>query len=93
VPSKISNFDGGDALVVTHKEFESEFRGLLNVATRHHGYVASEDDFGHFRRVFVIGAPWPKVLPPATLERPSGMPATAAPPQSQRRGRVARPPA
>ncbi len=48
---------GAPALVITHKDFEDDFRGLPNVEVAHFGKIAGRDSWGHVRYLFIIGRP------------------------------------
>jgi len=48
----------GRNLVVTHKAYESGFKGIAGLDTRHHGDVAGDDDYGDVENLFVMGGPF-----------------------------------
>ena len=48
----------GRNLVVTHKAYESGFKGIAGLDTRHHGDVAGDDDYGDVDHLVVIGGPF-----------------------------------
>jgi hypothetical protein len=48
----------GRNLLVTHKTYESGFKGIDGLDTRHHGDISGDDDYGDVDHLFVIGGPF-----------------------------------
>jgi len=48
----------GRNLLITHKASEAGFKAIAGLATRHHGDVAGDDDYGDVENLGVIGGPF-----------------------------------